>query len=278
MKKIISFSFIAIVLLFSCDTKDSDINVYKSGQDLTYFTDLRLVNTAVLTDTSSPEFKVQVGSTVTSTVDRSFTVTVDPTSTAVEGVHFTIANAGVVVIPAGSYVSDLVLNLDYLTLPNEGAVLILDLVGDNVHEPKATYTLNLSKVCPSFLEGEHSYVNVSLVNGAGGLCNGSQSVSGTVTWTSLGDAQYATSDASFGQFGVCFNDPAGAVGPTFQHLCNAITVSGIPDQYGDTYTYTIVSVVGAEMVINWTNTYGDGGTVTITREGGLDWQDELQTN
>jgi hypothetical protein len=275
MKKIISFSFLAIVLLLSCDTKDSDANVYKSSQDLTYFVDVKTTNTVVLTAFSDSEFLIKVGSTVKSSEDRSFSVIVDPASTAVEDVHFTILNSGVVVIPAGELVADLFLNLDYINLPNEGAVLILDLIGDNVHEPKATYTLNLSKVCPSFLEGEHSYVSSNHLAAGDPGCPGT---SGTVVWTSLGDAQYATSDASFGLFRVCWNVPAGAVGTTFQHLCNSITMNGIADQYGDTYTYTIVSVNGPVMVIDWSNTYNDAGTATITREGGLDWQDELQTN
>lgn len=274
MKKILSLSLIAFVLLLSCDAKDSEVNLYSAGQDLTYFTDVNVVNTVVLTESSNPEFNIQVGSTIKTNVNRSYTVSVDPESTAIEGVHFTF-NSSSVVIPAGEYVTDLVLNLDYLNVPNQGAVLILNLAGENVHEPRATYTLNISKLCSSFLEGEHSYVSTNLIKGDTGASCGS--VSGTVVWTSLGDGNYSTSDASFGQFGSCWNDTP-AVGPTFSHLCNSITVSSAPDQYGDTYTYTIVSVEGPVMVINWVNTYNDSGTATITREGGVDWQEELQTN
>jgi len=32
------------------------------------------------------------------------------------------------------------------------------------------------------------------------------------------------------------------------------------------------------MVFTWRNTFGDGGTVTLTREGGVDWPDIFQTN
>lgn len=275
MKKILSLSLIAIVLLLSCEAKDSEVNLYSAGQDLTYFTDVNIENTVVLTESSDPQFNIQVGSTVKTNANRSYSVSVDPESTAVEGVHFTF-NSSSVVIPAGEYVTDLVLNLDYLNVPNEGAVLILNLSGENVHEPRSTYTLNISKLCSSFLEGEHSFVATNLIRGGAntGPCN---DVSGTVVWTSLGDGLYSTSDASFGQFDSCWNDSP-AVGPTFSHLCNSITVTSAPDQYGDTYTYTIVSVVGPVMVINWVNTYGDSGTATITREGGVDWQEELQTN
>ena len=54
--------------------------------------------------------------------------------------------------------------------------------------------------CTSALEGTLNYVSTNMVQGNGvggtvGPCGGT--VSGTVTWTDLGDGQYATTDFSF---------------------------------------------------------------------------------
>ena len=275
MKKVLLTILASVFILVSCD-KDSDVNIYKAGQDLTYFTDVSVDRTIVMTENAPSTYSIKVGSTVSSNVDRTFTISVDPASTAVENVAYTLPS-GTVTIPAGEFSADYFVNLDYLGVPNEGASLILNLTGDNVHEPKSTFNITISKLCDSFLAGTHDYVNVTLVSGAGGGCNGSQTATGSVTWTAEGDGLYSTDDASFGQFDTCWGD-TGAVGPKFVHLCNSITATDNADQYGDTYTYTIVSCVGNQLVMDWVNTYGDGGRVTITREGGLDWQAELQTN
>lgn len=277
MRKSFIYAVASSVLLFlSCETKESDVNKYSDGVDLTYFTDVSTERTIVMTETAPADYAIQVGSTVKTGSDRSFTVSVDPSSTATEGVEFTLPSSTATIL-SGEYVTDFMINIDYLNVPNEGATVVLNLVGDNVHEEKSQFTVTISKLCASYLEGTHAFVNENLTSGAGGGCTGSESTSGTVTWTSEGDGLYTTSDASFGQFATCWGDSP-AVGPKFVHLCNSITATDNADQYGDTYTYTIVSCIGNELVMNWENTYGDSGLVTITREGGLDWQPELQTN
>lgn len=274
----------AVVLslfMFSCD-EDDDRQIYDSGA-LTYFNGPYSFGggvtnrSIIMTPTSESNYTVQIGSTVTSDSDRTYTVDVDESSTAIPGTTYTIPT-NTVVIPAGQYNAQLDIVIDYLGVPNEGATLVLNLNGNNLAQFKTQYVLTIGKLCPSNLQGTHTFTSESINSGSGGTCTGSETNSGEVTWTSLGGGVYETSDASFGQFDTCWGDTP-AVGIEFQHLCNSITVDETTsDQYGDSYTYTITSVTGPIMVLDWVNTYGDQATVTITRENGVDWQDELQTN
>lgn len=277
MKNRLLIGLSVLFLAASCDTKDSDANIYKEDTELTFFTDndIDQERTITLTETGSSTTVVTVGSTIATDADRTYTVAVDPASTAQEGVHFDFVPSSTVTIPAGEYVGSVTIDFDYFTLPEEGAQLILNLTGSNLNETDVVLTINASKFCASDLSGTHSFVTTNLTAGPGGVCD--PSASGEVTWTEGDEGIYTTTDASFGQFGACYGD-SGAVGPKFAHVCANITVDMTPDQYGDTYTYTIVSVDGADMVIQWINTYGDGGTTTITRQDGEPWPAELQIN
>lgn len=135
-----------------------------------------------------------------------------------------------------------------------------------------TSVINFPVSCPSDLGGTHSFVSTMLVAGNNpGACP-SGSVSGTVTWTDLGQGSYLTSDLGFGQYeSSCWNDtPATSAGATFIEICGEI-ISGGADQYGLIYTWVVVDVSGPELTLTWSNDYADSGTVVITREGGADW-------
>lgn len=135
---------------------------------------------------------------------------------------------------------------------------------------EATCSVNWSVVCESDLAGTFDYVSTNYVQGGGG---GAQpgTFTGTVTWEEVATGKYSTTDASFGQFTNVWGDsPAVGDDMVIQDACNVLTISG-GDQYSDTYTYRIVSVDGPVMTINWNNTYGDAGTVVLTRQDGRDW-------
>jgi hypothetical protein len=140
------------------------------------------------------------------------------------------------------------------------------------------YRVNLSAPCEvPDISGTYSFVSSNLQSGPGGGCpNGDGTASGNVTWTALGDDTYSSSDLSFGQFASCWGDSP-ATGPTLSMLCSTLSVSGT-DQYGDQYTYTITDVNGPDLTIEWENTYGDGGTVVLTRTDGTDWPADLTTD
>ena len=125
-------------------------------------------------------------------------------------------------------------------------------------------------VCPTDLQGTHTYVSTNL-QAITGTCPAGP-VTGSVTWTSLGGGTYLTSDLGFGQYSSsCWNDnPATSSGATFVDACGLISSGGL-DQYGLTYIWTITDVTGPELTMTWVNDYGDSGTVVITREGGVDW-------
>jgi hypothetical protein len=137
---------------------------------------------------------------------------------------------------------------------------------------KSPYLYNANVVCPitENLAGTHSYVSTNMKRGPGGtVCGGT--VSGTVTWVTVTPGVFTNSDYSFGQFGACWGDSP-ATGPNMRitWFCKNLIASG-PDQYGDSYTFTITAVSGSQLTLNWVNTYGDSGTTVITRAGGANW-------
>ncbi len=127
-----------------------------------------------------------------------------------------------------------------------------------------------SVACPSNLGGSISYVHTNLV-AAGASC-ASGPLTGSVTWTDQGGGTYVPSDLSFGQFAECYSDEPATGSGRISDVCNVISTPG-EDQYGDSYTYTIVNITGSSMTIDWVNTFDDGGTVVLTRDDGEDWPD-----
>lgn len=149
---------------------------------------------------------------------------------------------------------------------------------------RSPFIYSLNVVCPitESLAGTHSYVSTQLFRGAAGT-SACGPTSGTVVWTQYKNAagadvvgEFHTSDFSFGMYGVCWSDPPAttangtATSSRVVWFCNKITTKGV-DFYADSFTYTMVSVVGPVMTLNWINGYGDRGRVAITRQGGANW-------
>lgn len=153
-------------------------------------------------------------------------------------------------------------------------------VGDNVvfafdaTTSSGTYrsseALSVPVSCFSDLGGTYDFVSTNLFAVTGSCPSGE--VTGTVTWTDMGGGTYLTSDLGFGQYeSSCWNDgPATSSNATFKDVCNQI-ISGGQDQYGLTYIWVITDVSGPDLSMSWTNDYGDGGDVVITRTDGTDW-------
>ena len=120
-------------------------------------------------------------------------------------------------------------------------------------------------VCPSDLAGTFDYVQNNM------FCDGE--ITGTVTWTATATAgAYTSSDFAFGSWDHCYGPGSGASQGTLaiRDACNIISVSG-SDQFGDTYTYTILEVNGIDLTLKWENTYGEFGTVKLSRKDGKSW-------
>ena len=92
----------------------------------------------------------------------------------------------------------------------------------------------------------------------------------------FGYRRYSTTDASFGNFAVCYGDTPALGSISIVDDCGFLWVDGV-DQYGDSYTYTITNscgvatadvgtpsgnetiiIDGSDSVIKW---HGDGSYV-----------------
>lgn len=137
--------------------------------------------------------------------------------------------------------------------------------------PNASCAIDWAIICVSELDGTFNYVQTEMMTGSGGgVCDAE--IIGTVTWTEESPGKYITTDLSFGMFpSSCWSDdPANSPNARILDQCNTIIVGG-GDQYGDTYTYQFISFNGPSLTLKWNNTYGDKGTVVLTRQDGRDW-------
>lgn len=146
----------------------------------------------------------------------------------------------------------------------------------------ALFRSDQALICPSELAGEFTFTTTDIVAGAGGdaaACGGS--TTGTVELVATSTpGVYDLLDPSFGQFACAWNDSEpNAVGSSGNvqliDACGNLSFVG-EDKYGDTYTISIVSNTGSELTFNWTNSYGDGGTTTLSRSG-FTWPSDLKT-
>ncbi len=145
------------------------------------------------------------------------------------------------------------------------------------------YTLNVQCPITESLAGTHTYVSYNLRRGPSGA-SACGPTSGTVVWSStvpgtgeqLPAGLYHTSDFSFGMYGICWGDPeATSNSARVKWFCRSIVTEGV-DFYSDSFTYTMVSVSGAVITLDWINGYGDRGRVEITRQGGANWPSIFQ--
>jgi|GEM_PF-637841 len=136
--------------------------------------------------------------------------------------------------------------------------------------PGSNCELSFTAVCTSNLAGTYSYVTTNITAGPGGNAAGcGGSATGTGTLTALGGGSYSVSDATFGVFD-CAWDDSPVTGVRLRDVCDDISFTG-SDQYGDTYTLTVVSVTATQLTIQWVNTYGDGGRTVLTRTDAKTW-------
>lgn len=136
------------------------------------------------------------------------------------------------------------------------------------------FDITLAVVCPSDLEGTHTYV------GTAGWCGGGYvPTSGTTVWVREANGVFSVEDKdySFGAYDGCYGDGSPGSGKAWPEgnlrindLCNQLFWTGA-SQWGEIYFFDDVTVNGAELTLVWHNDYGEGGTSIITREGGVDW-------
>lgn len=139
-------------------------------------------------------------------------------------------------------------------------------------------TFSISVSCSNQLPGTYDFVSTDHFCGDG-------PIEGTVDINAVDgkSGAYTFSDWSFGVYTECYGTTygwgtlewvrftAGNCDECSQTpSCNMPTVVG-EDEFGDTWTYTIEGIDGADLTISWENTYGEFGKVVLSRTDGSSW-------
>jgi hypothetical protein len=201
------------------------------------------------------------------------TVEADPTSTAVEGVHYSLASKSIT-IPAGEFTANLPVtvltgNID----PSERPDLILKITSATGAEVSANYgslKLAIRVICPSDLQGTYSvfWEKLQTGDGSGGpnqtLTNFVIVDAKTMAFDQTATGVYTMDDMSFGMYpGIYFDSkPSGRISDNCGKLTGAATNQ---DKYEDPFTMSGVVNDDGTIRIVWSNTWGDGGTVVLTK-------------
>lgn len=118
--------------------------------------------------------------------------------------------------------------------------------------------------CESSLEGTYDFSTANY------FCAG-DAVTGQATWTEVGPGLYEIDDWAYGSYQACYGDPAASWGTLqLKDVCNQITIEGT-DNYDDSWSFSSVTVDGADLILAWTNSYGEAATSTLTRTDGTAW-------
>lgn len=283
MKNIIrTFSYplllmvVGLFVMNSCD--EADGRVTWSGEYVEFNSSSSSSNYLRENDgqSVSDEFQVNLVSAQKSS-DVSVTVSVDgDNTTAIEGVHYSLASTNVT-IGANSNIAGLPIEIfDENIEPGESWVITLNITSADVElGPNTTLTHTFGISCPSSLDGEYAFVTTNMTRAGAdfpGTTTGTVTIGETTT-----NGVYTISDASFGQFPFAWGDNP-ASGPGWIDVCDVLAYDDTSDQYGDTYSLSNVSVSadGTELTFDWVNTYGDGGTTTLTNADG--WPSSLTSD
>jgi hypothetical protein len=201
-------------------------------------------------------------------------VSVDPASTAIAGVHYEF-NGQPVTIPAGEFLASVPVtvltgNID----PSETPNLILKMTTADGAEISTNYgdvVLAIRVICASELAGTYKvfWERLQTGDGEGGpdqtVTNYVISAADKVVLTKAGTGVFQVNDMSFGLYPGLYGDsaPAGKI----SDACGVIT--GDPanaDRYGDPFTISGQVNEDGTISLSWTNTWGDGGDVILTKE------------
>lgn len=182
---------------------------------------------------------------------------VDPSSTAVQGVHYRLERTDITIAPNSSFVD---LPIEILTgnlATGEAPDLVLNIIEAGKVKVSANYgsvRLQIRLACASELSGTYRTVNV----GTGGTLNYQ------VTITELEPLTYQISDITGGVYALLYgaeDNPA-----VFTDLCGELTVFDQPDLVFGNDKFNGTGRVNSDgtIVISWENESGDNGVTTLT--------------
>ncbi len=144
---------------------------------------------------------------------------------------------------------------------NTGDVAIGDSFTFTTSAGNASRSLSVSASCSSALAGTYAFSTADF------FCEG-DAQTGMVTITEAAAGLYTLDDWAFGTYQHCYGGPANGWGSLeLSDVCNKLSILGI-DGYMDSWSFTNVQVNGSDLVLSWTNTYGEFGVTTLTREDG----------
>ena len=182
----ISFVLLALVSVVSCDSTNNDTSYLNDRPSVSYFvpsgTGTLLVQPGIVST-----YDVKVGISEPKSFDRTFTYSIDPSSTAVLNTDFTISST--LKVPANSIVGTITVTGDYdaSTLAGKKVKFNLDSVEDASIGQRASFVLTIQRFCPvadDYMIGDYA---ISDVNAAVGPDNGTSNFApGIVTITSNG--------------------------------------------------------------------------------------------
>jgi len=200
-------------------------------------------------------------------------VEADPTSTAVEGVHYRLASKSIT-IPAGEFTAKLPVtvltgNID----PSETPNLVLKITSATGAEVSSNYgklTVAIRVICPSDLGGTYSvfWEKLQTGDGSGGpdqiATNFVISAANTISMVQTATGVYTMDDMSFGMYPGIYGvaEPTGRISDNCGKLTGA--ASNL-DQYDDPFTINGVINDNGTITLMWSNTWGDSGTVVLTK-------------
>jgi hypothetical protein len=161
----ISLVLLTFVGFVSCDSSDDDTSFLNDRTSVSYFVPGASA-TLLVQETGVSTFDIKVGISEPKPVDRAFTYTIDPTSTAVENVDYTLSST--LKVPANSVVGTISVTANYATTSLDGKTVKLQLqtVDDAVIGARSLFTLNIVRYCPLEAPFTGTYV---LDNVSGGI-------------------------------------------------------------------------------------------------------------
>lgn len=265
MKKIYLSFFLAFIglslSLVSCDAYDDDNQKTASSEAFLF---LRTASNLPASNSEVSTLDVEVGVTTLSSSDRTYSVSVDPSSTA-DASEYSI-DMSTLFIPAGSYTGSFTISANFDNIP-DGVIntIVLNLSSDNLVVSNDQHTVSIYRVCDSDLAGTYDTLSTGATgDGAGGPDMSFSNLPYTVTLTATASpGVYSIDDMSFGLYPLGYGDtaPSGRISDT----CNNLTDLGDTDQYSDPFTMTgTVNTTTGVITLSWSNTWGDRADVVLT--------------
>jgi len=198
-------------------------------------------------------------------ISTNYTFEILESSTAIEDVHYRV-NATSGVIAPNSVIDTLPIEIISENLiPCQQLSLNVKLVSSDIERTDlGTLELSINLESSSELAGIVNYTHTE--NFAG------EDITGMVEISSLQDpGDYMLTDFSFGAWPTAYgiDPPTGNL--RWNNNCSTIRLSGT-DNYGDVWQMDeVLESDGAVFSFRWSNTYGEFGLVSLTRQDGNSW-------